>query len=182
MRLVNRFLALVLGTALAVGAIVVVVEIVLGLTDNDAVFIGRRSWDRELSGLSWDEDWLVITLIVMGVVGVLLVIYETLPRRPDTLAATSDRGGVDLVYGRRGVERELRSVVLDQPAVLDARVHRRKRRVRVRARLASRSSGDEIDDTGTAIRDEVRSALARLGLQRDPDVKVRIEPAKGRVQ
>ncbi len=182
MRIANRFLALLLGVALASAAVIAVVEIVLGLTDNASAVIPRQRWDRELSTLEWDQDWLVITLAAMGVAGLLLLAAQLVPRRPDTVAAESDRDGVEVVYGRRGLEQELGEVVREHPSVLNARVRRKRNRVHVRADVPATAADSDIGATGSGIQTDVRSAAERLGLQRKPKVRVRLDQARRRVQ
>ena len=82
MRLFNRLLATLLAGALAVFSAIFAVEIVLGYYfDRDPWLLPWDHWYRRSQELTWSDRSVVITFVLIGIAGILLLALK-LWRRP----------------------------------------------------------------------------------------------------
>lgn len=174
MRTACRLAALLLGLGIAAGAGLAAAELVAGWAGGSELLMARDLWDRTLSGLSWTTTWLIWACLAAIAVGVLLLALVLVPRRPLALPLQSDSRAREASIDRRGLQERLRAAVAADGDVTST-VVRVRRKVKVRARVASRADEGQVRDR---LRSTVQSDLDRLGLRRKPGVKLDVERAK----
>ena len=174
MRTACRLAALLLGLAIAAGAGLAAAELVAGWIGGSELLMARDVWDQTLSGLSWTTTWLVWACVGAIAAGVLLLVLVLVPRRPLVLPLQSDSRAREASIDRRGLQERLRAAVAADGDVASA-VVRVRRKVKVRARVASRADEGQVRHR---LRSAVQSDLDRVGLRRKPGLKLKVERAK----
>lgn len=178
MRAVDRFLALVLALALAAAGGLLAVEAALLAAGDDAWLVPRARWERSLGELAWDDGAVQVAAGTAVAVGVVVVALQLLPRRPRRIRLAGDPGR-DVWLSREGLQRRVARAVVDaHDEVVGARVRARRRRVAVRGTVVASS------DRGTPARVHATAteAVAALGPERAPAVKVRLVRNRTRVR
>ena len=116
MRLVNRPLAFILAAALAVAAIIVIIEVIGFAVHHGPLLLHWTTWQRWASRTRWDALVFQVWSAVLIVIGVA-VLLEFKPRRvtrlplrsgPATDAAVTRRGLARMLRARRPGRRDLR--------------------------------------------------------------------------
>jgi len=174
MRVANRVVASVLALALAVGGVLVAVEIVVAGFDRRPWVVPYDQWYRSARQRSWESSparWTFIALILAGLV---LLLLQVTRRRPATLALAA--GGAPADLGRRSLERSLARSASGVDGVAGARVKLDDGRADVSATTNRRQAGD--------IQSQVAGAVERriqpLGLARRPTVRVKVRTRSDR--
>ena len=179
MTVVNRMLALVVGLALLAAGMVTVTEVVAARLGRPPWVVPTTVWDQTLGALRWDDPSVVWVLIGTLVIGLLLLLLELWPHRPQVLALQQASPDMTAAVDRRGLQEHLRQVIVEDPAVTTARVQAGKRKVVVEAAVPPS------EDTA-AVRQRLHSrlteALERLNLQRPVRPTVRLNRGEERVR
>lgn len=179
MRALDRLLALVLGLALAVAAVIAVVEISLLLAGTGSWLIDRTSWDDELSALRWDDSSVTVGLGVALGVALLVLVLQLIPRRPARLAVRETRDDRDVSISRKGLQVRLRNTAEADPDVVRSTATVTRRRAHIDAHLPAQAPRKEVRQR---LGDSLRSDLDGLGLGRTPRVRLQLHQAKARVR
>lgn len=172
MKLLRRFLALVLAVALAVAATLVIVEAVGIRVGESPVLLPIDEWEQRITAGAWSrwsaDAWTIASAVVLAV-GLLLIVLQLIPHRTTTLARRKADHERDVRYGRRGLSDRLHDVVVDQDGVLDSKVKVSKRRVGATARIPG---GADRRSTEQSVRSALREELDGLRLAKNPRVRV----------
>src|SRR3954466_10535065 len=134
MRLINRLLAALLSLALAVGGVLVVVEVIAQrLGRGPAIVDWPRlyDWTRRTP---WQQGSVRVASVLLVLAGLLLLAAELRRGRPSRLPVRSAE--TDAAYTRRGVAAAIRSAVGDVDGITSATVSVSRRRVKVEASTA----------------------------------------------
>lgn len=179
MTLVNRVLALIVGLALLAAGVVTVTEVVVARLARPPWVVPTTVWDQTLSALRWDDPRIVWVLVGMLVIGLLLLLLELWPHRPQVLPLQQGSSDMTAAVDRRGLQEHLRQIIAEDPAVTTARVQAGKRKVAVEADVPP-------SEDGSAVRQRLESrlteALDRLDLQRPVRPTVRLNRGEERVR
>lgn len=171
MRYVNRLLAALLALALAVVAVLLIIEIIAaGVGAQPAVVHWHRAW-HWAQRTEWQQGSVRVGCILAALVGLILLTLQLKRRRPSRLRVAS--ASTDTAYTRRGVAASVRSAVGDVDGINKSSVTVRRRKVRVAATTAGLQSL-----TADALRGPVTSAaqarLTELELDPAPSLAVRV--------
>ncbi len=136
----NRILLTVVGLILVAGGTLVIIESIWRWTGNGFVWIPGDTWLSSFKNTAWSDPATIAISVGVGVLGLLLVAFEVLPRRPRVAAFPTDNLGEWMLL-RRSTEAHLqRRLAAQVPAVpMRARLNARPRRwtLRVKARAAA---------------------------------------------
>ena len=171
LHLVNRVLAALVSLALVAVAAVSAVELVRWVLAEPSWLVPWRSWAGWFADVRADDPALVALAGGVALVGLLLLVFELKPRRPDSLAAEPLLPDVHTVVSRKGLSSAATTAARSVSGIASADASVRRSRIDVTARTRAR-------DGGKALRERVRAAveasLADLELQRRPRVRVRL--------
>jgi hypothetical protein len=170
-RLVNRLLATLFAGALAAFSAIVAVEIILGYYfERDPWLLPWDDWYRRSREVRWSDRSVVITFVLIGIAGILLLALQLWRRPPLSLPLENTRPDVHTEIDRRSLERVLTRAALSVDGVSGAHVRSRRSRVTVHAITQRRQPGD--------LRDRVNASaagvLSGLRLQNQPRLAVDI--------
>lgn len=168
MAAVNRLLSLLVGLALVGAGAIALVEIILAAFGHGFVLIPATSWLSTLRHTAWDALAVEEIMGAIGILGLLLVLYELAPRRPRWLACVI--GGRRVELSRRPTEAYLqRRVKVQTPATrARAEIHGRPSRWRVDLRVTSTEA------VAAEVEAAARAACARLSSSPPRRVRVRV--------
>lgn len=171
LHLVNRALAVLVSLALVAVAALTAVEVVRWSLDEPYWLVPWGSWGGWLADVRADDPALVAAAAGVALVGLLLLVFELKPRRPNSLAAAPLLPDVHTVVSRKGLSSAATTAARSVSGIASAEASVRRSRIDVTARTRAR-------DGGKAMRERVRTAveasLADLELQRRPRVRVRL--------
>ena len=172
MRLFNRLLATLLAGALAVFSAIVAVEIILGYYfDRDPGSCRGTVWYRRSQELTWSDRSVVITFVLIGIAGILLLALQLWRRPPLALPLEDTTPDVHTEINRRSLEHVLARAALSVDGVSGAHVRSRRRRVTVHATTQRRQPGDLRD----RVHASAASVLTGLRLQKQPRLAVDVD-------
>ena len=172
MRLFNRLLATLLAGALAVFSAIVAVEIILGYYfGRDPWLLPWDRWYHRSQELTWSDRSVVVTFVLIGLAGILLLAAQLWRRKPLALPLQDTTPDVHAEINRRSLEHVLTRAALSIDGVSDAHVRSRRRRVTVHAATQRRQPGD--------LRERVNAKAAEvlfgLRLQKPPQLSVDVD-------
>lgn len=171
LHLVNRLLAVVVSLALVVAAALTVVEVTRWFIGASSLVIPWRDWTSTLTDLRAQDDALIVASGIAVLLGLLLLLFELKPRRPDALPTEPLLPGVDAVVTRKGLASSATTAARSVSGVVSADSSVRRRTVRVTARTPARGSERELREP---VKHAVEQALADLALRRRPKVRVSV--------
>jgi hypothetical protein len=174
MRGVNRAAAALFGLALIGLGLLVVLETGLVAAGRAALWFPLDRWHATLTRTSLVSRGFLVAAIVVGVIGVLILVAELWPRRPDRLIAAHGPWWLR----RRSVERRTATMAAAVPGIDHARAHARGRPGRWRLVLAADGASDKTDVVNRAVRDEMR----RLDIDDRTEVRVALHKPARRVE
>lgn len=168
MRVANRVVAAVLALALAVGGVLVAVEIVVAGFDRRPWVLPHDRWYTSARLRTWESAptrWIFIGLVAAGL---LLLFLQLARRRPVTLALTP--GAVPTDLGRRSLEKALvrEATSVDGVAAAKAKVNDDK------AEVVATSNRRQTADLEPALASALDRRIGALGLARPPAVRVKV--------
>jgi Ni/Fe-hydrogenase subunit HybB-like protein len=173
MRLVNRPLAVILAAALAVAAIIVIIEVIAVAVHHGPLVLHWTTWYRWASTTRWDQPVIRVWSAILIVIGVVILTLELKPRRVTRLPLRSGHEATDVAVTRRGLAGALRAAATGVDGVSAAAAVVRRRRARVSATAAARGR-----PATEALRQPVTQALQDqldgLDLRHPPRLTVRI--------
>ncbi|GAA4887447.1 DUF6286 domain-containing protein [Saccharopolyspora cebuensis] len=177
MRLLVRLLAALLGLAVAALGVLIAAEAVWAWIrpQADGLVVSWRAVRSGLGGVTWADTAALVTAIVVGVVGLLLLLLATRAGRRD-VRLHDPAPEVTVITDPRSLARLVGHQVRDQDGVARASVTAGAKRVRVKATARFREMGD----LRQRLTDTARDAVGELPLRRSPKVAVSVTPPKER--
>jgi hypothetical protein len=172
LHLVNRLLAALLSTAVVAAVVLLVTEVVRWALDEPPWLVPWGSWGEALTGARAGDAAVLAVSGAVVLLGLLLLLFELKPRRPDDLPAAPLAPGVDTVVTRSGLRNAAETAARSVAGVRSASADVRRRRVVVQATSRGRGVAGGLED---AVRSAVERDLAELELAHTPSVRVRIE-------
>jgi hypothetical protein len=169
--LLARVFSVVLAVALIGVGVVALVEIVAAWLDAGWTVLPDDT-ATELRSLHWDDRSVVVTLIIVGVVGLLALALGLWRRPPLTLAV---EGEPDVRVERRALERSAQRHLTAIDGISRARVRATSSRLMARVETTRRTGHDELRAAADAT---LHSITDQQHIAAQPDVRLR--PAKGR--
>jgi Family of unknown function (DUF6286) len=173
MRLVNRPLAVILAAALAVAAIIVIIEVIAVAVNHSPLLLHWTTWYRWAGKTRWDQLVIQVWSAILIVIGAVILALELKPRRVTRLPLRSGDDATDAAVTRRGLAGTLQAAATGVDGVSAASAVVRRRRARVTATAAARGR-----PATEALRQPVTQALQDrldgLDLRHPPRLKVRV--------
>ena len=173
MRLVNRPLAVILAAALAVGAIIVIIEVIAVAVHHGPVVLHWTTWYRWAGKTRWDQLVIRVWSAVLIVIGAAILAVELKPRRVTRLPLRSVHDATDAAVTRAGLAGTLRAAATGVDGISSASAVVRRRRARVTATSAARGR-----PAAEALEAPVTQALSErldsMNLHHPPRLKVRV--------
>jgi Family of unknown function (DUF6286) len=178
MRVVNRPLAFILAAALAVAAVLVIIEVIAVAAHHGPLVVPWTTWYRWASRTRWDQLVIQLWCGILIAVGAVLLVVELKPARVTRLSLRSGHDATAAAVTRRGLAKTLRSAATGIDGISAAAVTVRRRRARVTATTAARG-----DTAAEALRQPVTQTLQdrldALGLRHPPTLSVRVNTRSG---
>ena len=109
MRLLNRPLAFILAAALAVAAIIVIIEVISKGVGHGPLVLHWTTWYHWAKRTHWNQTVIVVWSAILIVIGLLILIIELKPRRVTRLSLRSDQRATDAAVTRGGLAGTLRA-------------------------------------------------------------------------
>ena len=178
MRVVERFLSLLLALAVLAGSVLLALEVGGAVAGRPPVLVQWRSAYTGGNENAWDAAPVRLLAIALVVAGLLLLLVTAKPRRPSRLRMTGSDPTIDAAMTRRS----LRSTLLDgakQVAGVSSakvRVSKRKATVDATSRLGSTDAARGL--TGE-LEGVLRGRLDALQLAKPPRLRARVAPRRG---
>jgi hypothetical protein len=161
----RRVLALVMAVALVAAGVFLVVEVVAAWVGSDPVLLSdtaTTTWRTT----EWDDDAVIVSAIIVGLVGLLCLIVALWPDTPATVPTAVD----DVEVERRPLEVVLKRELERVDGVADAKVKIRGSRTKARV-----DTNRMIDTAAveTASRERLTDTTQRLAVPTDVVVNLR---------
>lgn len=178
MRVVERFLSLLLALAIVVGAVLLALEVGWAALGKPPLLIAWRTAYSSGGRNAWDSTPARVLAVVLLVVGLLLLIAELKPRRAPRLEMTSIDPYTDTAITRRSLRATLLNGARQVDGVSDAKAKVSKRKVNVIA-VSRLGSADTAKGLTGELEAAVRGRLDALQLAAAPTLRARVAPRRG---
>jgi hypothetical protein len=173
MRVVNRPLAFILAAALAVAAVLVIIEVIGVAAHHSPLVVPWTTWYRWANRTRWDQLVIQLWCGILIAIGVVILVLELKPRRVTRLSLRSQHDATDAAMTRRGLAKTLRAAATGIDGISAAAVTVGRRQARVTATAAARGR-----PAAEALRQPVTQALQGrlddMGLRHPPSLTVRV--------
>ena len=173
MRLVNRPLAFILAAALAMAAIIVIIEVIAAAVNHGPIVLHWPTWYHWANKTAWNQLVIQVWSAILIVIGVLILALELKPRRVTRLRLRSQDDATDAAVTRGGLAGTLRAAATGVDGISAAAVTVRRARARVTATAAARGR-PATDALREPVTQAVRDRLDSLDLRDPPRLKVRV--------
>ena len=174
MRLLNRPLAFILAAALAVAAIIVILEVIAFYVHHSPLVLHWTTWSHWAKRTHWDQLVIQVWSAILMLAGLLIVAIELKPRRVTRLSLRSDQAATDAAVTRGGLAGTLRAAATRVDGVSAAAVVIRRRRARISAVAAARGRS-ATEALTQPVTQAVHDRLSQLDLRHPPHLKVRVK-------
>ena len=175
MRLLNRPLAFVLAAALAVAAIIVIIEVIAFHIKSGPLVLHWTTWYHWAAKTPWDALVVRVWSAILILIGALILALELKPRRVTRLPLHSSHDATDAAMTRGGLAGALRAAALDIDGISKAAARVRRRRARVTATAAARDRATA-DTLRQPVTEAARRRLDDLQLRHPLRLRVRVIP------
>jgi hypothetical protein len=173
MRVANRPLAFILAAALAVAAVLVIIEVIGVAAHHSPLVVPWTTWYRWANRTRWDQLVIQLWCGILIAIGVVILVLELKPPRVTRLSLRSQHDATDAAMTRRGLAKTLRAAATGIDGISAAAVTVGRRRARVTATAAARGR-----PAAEALRQPVIQALQGrlddMGLRHPPSLTVRV--------
>jgi Family of unknown function (DUF6286) len=173
MRLVNRPLAFILAAALAVAAVIVIIEVIASAVHHGPLLLHWTTWYRWASRTRWDQLVIQVWSAVLIVIGAAILALELKPRRATRLPLRSGHDATHAAVTRRGLAGALRAAATGVDGVSAAAVTVRRRRARITATAAARGR-PATEALRQPLTQALQDRLDGLDLRHPPHLRVRV--------
>lgn len=174
LHLLNRLLSALVSVAVIAAAVVTTVEVVRWGLDMGVWIAPWRDWGQTLSSVTADDQGLLVVSGVAAAVGLLLVVFELLRRRPDALPTRPLLEGVPTVVTRRGVASAATTAARSISGVTGARAGVRRGKVSVDVTTRIRGQATSLEPE---VRAAVQQSLDDLEIVKRPKVTIDVKEA-----
>jgi len=178
MRVIERFLSLLLALAVVVGSVLLALEVGWAVAGRAPLLIKWRGAYTSGGSHAWDTAPARITAAVMVAVGLLLLIAELKPRRAPRLKMTSTDPNIDAAITRRSLRATLLTGAKQVDGVTGAKVKVSKRKANVKA-VSRLGSADTAQGLTGELQTALRGRLEALQLAKTPKLRARVAPRRG---
>lgn len=179
MRVLERVLSVLLALALAVGSVLLALEVAWAVAGKPPLLVQWHGALRSGQSNAWDTAPVRTTAVVVLVVGLLLLLVALKPRRAPRLPLVSSAESVDAALTRRS----LRTVLVGAAGRVDglsgARATVTKRRASVTA-TSRLGSADTAADLTTQLQERLQHTLDGLQLAKTPRLRAKVLTRTGR--
>lgn len=172
LHLINRLLAALVSLTVLAGAVLLVGEVIRWALGMQEWVVPYQDWWRSLTDLSVGDDRFLLVAAIVAVLGLLLLLFELVPRRPTDLATASLAEGVTTVATRGGVRSAAVSAARSVSGVRSASASVRRRSVGVTVHTRVR---DVAPNLRQSVREAVEKSLTALELRSRPRVRVSVK-------
>jgi hypothetical protein len=172
LHLINRLLAALVSLTVVVGAVLLVGEVIRWALGMQEWVVPYQEWWRALNDLSVGDDRFLVVAAIVAVLGLLLLLFEVVPRRPTDLATAPLADGVTTVATRGGVRSAAVSAARSVSGVRSASASVRRRSVGVTVHTRVR---DVAPNLRQSVREAVEESLTALELRSRPRVRVSVK-------
>jgi Family of unknown function (DUF6286) len=169
-RILLRVLAVLLAVALLGAGLLVAVNVLLAGLRKRSFYLPYETLARDLRRTTWASGQVRAAAIGACLVGLLLLWLALRSARSAALPLAPGPAGVDTEVSRRGLQAALAAAATRVDGVQRARVRVR----RLRARVVATSHLRDVTGLRERIEEQVRSALAEIGLRHQPTVAVKV--------
>jgi hypothetical protein len=173
MRLLNRPLAFILAAAMAVAAIIVIIEVIAVAAHHGPLLLHWPTWYRWASKTRWDQLVIRIWSAILIVIGAVILALELKPRRATRLPLRSRHEATDAAVTRGGLAAALRAAATGVDGISAAAVTVRRRRARVTATAAARGR-PAAEALSQPVTQALQHRLDGLDLHHPPRLRVRV--------
>jgi hypothetical protein len=164
----NRMLLAVLGLVLVAGGLLVIIEAIWSWTGNGFVWIPGDSWLSSFKSTAWSDPATIAISVVVGALGLVLLIFEIIPRRPRLAPFATENTG-DWMLLRRSTEGRLQRRLAAQVPVSPIRARLNPKRLHWTLKI-------KVGAASSTRPDLERAARAELSMLRAPQAsRVRVD-------
>jgi hypothetical protein len=186
MRLLNRPLAFILAAAMAVAAIIVIIEVIAVAAHHGPLLLHWPTWYRWASKTRWDQLVIRIWSAILIVIGAVILALELKPRRATRLPLRSRHEATDAAVtrgglaagppgaaprGGRGTPPGAAATGVDGISAAAVTVRRRRARVTATAAARGRPAAEALSQPVTQA---LQHRLDGLDLHHPPRLRVRV--------
>ena len=178
MRVIERFLSLLLALAVVAGSVLLALEVGWAAVGRPPLLVTWRQAYTSGNTDAWDTApvrWLAIGLLA---VGLLLLLATLKPRRAPRLKLTSSDPAIDAAITRRSLRATLLTAVKQVDGVSGAKVKVSRRKATVKA-VSRLGSADTARGLTGELETALRGRLDALQLARTPRLRARVTPRRG---
>lgn len=173
MRLINRPLAFILAAALAVGGVILIIEVIAFHIKSGPLVLHWSTWYHWANKTRWNQLVIQVWSAILIAIGALILVLELKPRRVTRLRLQTEQAATDAAVTRGGLAGTLRAAATGVDGISSAAVTVRRRRARVAALSAARgrAAAEALQPT---VSQTVGDRLNELGLRHPPHLSVRV--------
>jgi Family of unknown function (DUF6286) len=173
MRLVNRPLAFILAAALAVAAVIVIIEVIAAAADHGPLVLPWTTWYQWAHRTRWDQLVIQVWSAILIAIGAVILAIELKPPRVTRLSLRSRHDATDAAVTRRGLAKALRAAATGIDGISSAAVTVGRRRARVTATAAARGR-TAAEALRQPVTQTLQERLDEMGLRHPPSLTVRV--------
>ncbi len=178
MRVVERFLSLLLALAIVVGSVLLALEVGSAAAGKPPLLIDWRTAYASGGRNAWDTTPARILAVVLLVVGLLLLVVELKPRRAPRLAMVSTDPHTDAAITRRSLRATLLNGARQVDGISDAKAKIGKRKINVSA-VSRLGSADTAKGLTGDLEKALLGRLEALQLADTPTLRARVAARRG---
>jgi len=177
-RVIERFLSLLLALAVVAGAVLLALEVGWAVAGQQPLLVPWRGAYTSGTTNSWDSAPARILAVALIAVGLLLLLAELKPRRASRLPMVSSDPTIDAAITRRSLRASLLNAAkqVDGVSGATAKVSTRTATVKAVSRLGSAETASGL--TGE-LEATLRARLDALQLAKTPRLRARVSPRRG---
>lgn len=173
MRLVNRPLALILAAALAVAAVLVIIEVIAFAVQHHPLVLPWTTWYRWAGHTRWNQLVIQFWCGVLIVIGLAILGVELKPPRASRLRLEPLNDATDAAVTRRGLAGALRAAATGIDGISAAAISVRRHRASVVATAAARGR-TAADGLRQPLEQALQDQLDGMNLRHPPHLTVRV--------
>jgi Family of unknown function (DUF6286) len=173
MRVVNRPLAFILAAALAVAAVIVIIEVIAVAAHHGPLVLPWTTWYRWAHRTRWDQLVIQIWCGILIATGAAVLILELKRPRVTRLSLRSRHDATDAAVTRRGLAKTLRAAATGIDGISAAAVTVGRRRARVTATAAARGR-TAAEALRQPVTQTLQERLDEMGLRHPPSLTVHV--------